>query len=90
MSMSYNEYVYGYSDNITISKMQTLNQLVNNACDAINLLRDYCVMSGITDQMSIEYMEDRCDTAKAILQNLEWRAEEVEEVQERDTEPNYF
>jgi hypothetical protein len=40
--------------------------------------------------MSIEYMEDRCDTAKAILQNLEWTAEEVEEVQERDTEPNYF
>lgn len=90
MSMSYNEYVYGYPDSVTVPKMQMLNELVNNACDAINVLRDYCVMSGITDQISIEDMEDRCDKAKAILQGLEWRAEEVEEVQERDSEPNYF
>lgn len=87
--MSYNEYVYGYPDEVNVNNMRMLNQLVNNACDAINLLRDYCTMSGITDQMSIEYMEDKCDTAKAILQNLQWKAEEVEEVMERDNQQYY-
>lgn len=74
---------------LTVSKMQMLNQLVNNACDAIDLLRDYAVMSGMTE-IGIEWMEDQCERAKSELRRLQWEAEEVKEVWERDTEPNDF
>lgn len=74
---------------LTVSKMQMLNQLVNNACDAIDLLRDYAVMSGMTE-IGIEWMEDQCERAKSELRRLQWEAEDVREVWERDTEPNDF